>query len=231
MPGRLELVAIIVTLAGALLCARGTRRLARAVRAKFTLGAPYHRGMIADRATGLALEIPVLLFGLILGFLALAQMTFQDVGETVRVAQVQARRSGWGKVSVRIVPDPLYPARRVLEGEISGARWAIVGDFVAWSPGVRWLGLRDGHRLRFLLGTNDTTGLTPSALVDRELLDPLPWAARRLLQVGRFLPFLSVKSEASPWFPLAERQVLVLYATGAGYLADVAAEGRSAPPR
>jgi hypothetical protein len=225
VPGRLEIIAILVTLAGIVLCVRGTTRLVRAIRSKFTYGAPYREGMIADRALGLLLEIPVLAAGAALSFLALAQSAYQEIGGTVRVAQVDARRSGWGKVAVRVVPDPLYPARRVLEGEISGARWAIVGDFVSWSPGVRWLGLRDGHRLRSLLGTNDTTGLTPAARADRETIDPLPWAARRLAQADRLLPFVRVESQASRWFPPAERQVLVLYATPAGYVADVAAEG------
>jgi hypothetical protein len=229
VPGRLELLAVVVTAAGAALCARGSLRLARAVRARFTLGAPYRDGMIADRALGLLLELPVLVFGLALGFLALAQAGFQDVGGTVRAAQVQARRSGWGRAQVRIVPDPLYPAQRVLEGEISGARWAIVGEFVTWTDGVRWLGLRDGHRFRYLLGTNDTTGLTPAPRADRQLLDTLPWAARRLAQVDRYLPFVRVQALASSWFPIAEHQALVLYATGAGYLADSAAAGT--PPR
>lgn len=227
MFGRLELFAAVLLLAGAVLCLRGTLRLARAVRSKFTYGAPYREGMIADRALGLAMEIPVLIAGLALGFLALAQAGYQEVGGTVRVAQVNAHRTGWGKVGVRVAPDPRYPVQRVLEGEISGARWAIVGDFVSWSPGVRWLGLRNGHRVRFLLGTNDTTGLTSSAKVDRELLDPLPWAARRLARWDRLLPFMTVREEASPWLPLADRQVMVLYATAAGYVADIATEGSS----
>jgi hypothetical protein len=230
VPGRLELLAVLVTAAGAVLCARGGLRLARVIRARFTLGAPYREGMIADRALGLLLEAPVLLLGLALGFLALAQAGFQDVSRTVRAAQVQARRSGWGRTHVRVVPDPLYPAQRVLEGEISGARWAIVGDFVTWTAGIRWLGLRDGHRFRLLLGTNDTTGLTPAARADRQLLDTLPWAARRLAQADPYLPFVRVQPLASSWFPIAEHQVLVLYATGAGYLADSAAAG-TAPSR
>lgn len=226
-PGRLEVIAAILTIGGLILCARGTWCLAQAIRARSTYGAPYRRGTVQDRLLGLLLEIPVLALGLSLGWLALGQASFQPNEKTVRVGQVEARRAGWGKVGVRFVPDPLYPLDAVLEGEVSGARWALAGDFIAWDRGVKWLGFRDGHRLRYLLGTNDSTGLTPAARGDRAVLEPLPPAARRLVALDRYLPFLTVRTETSPWFPLADRQVMVLYAIGPGYLADMASEGRS----
>lgn len=226
-PGRLEVIAAILIAVGAALCARGCWRLAQSIRARATYGAPYRRGTIPDRLLGLVLEIPILALGLALGWLALGQASFQANERTVRVGQVEARRVGWGKVGVRFVPDPLYPLDAVLEGEISGARWAMAGDFIAWDRGVKWLGFRDGHRLRYLIGTNDTTGLTPAARSDRTVLEALPATARRLVALDRYLPFLSVRTETSPWFNLADRQVMVLYAIGPGYLADVASEGRS----
>jgi hypothetical protein len=225
MPGRLELFAAVLILAGVFFAGRSVGRLSKAIRARFTLGAPYRRGTIADRTFALLMTAPLPAAGLLLGFLALAQASFQGVTPTVRAGQIEARRSGWGRAQVRFVPDPSYPASSLLEAEISGARWGVVGEFVSWDPGVRWLGLRDGHRVRWLFGTNDTTGLTPSARSDRALLDTLPWAAGRLVAAARYVPFLTVRHQASPWFPLADRQVMVLYATGAGYLADVAAEG------
>ncbi|MGH9748440.1 MAG: hypothetical protein ACRD5D_05825 [Candidatus Polarisedimenticolia bacterium] len=225
MPGRLELLAAVLILAGMLFAGRSGTRLLEAIRARFTLGAPYRRGTIADRSIALLMSLPVPAAGLLLGFLSLAQASFQGVTPTVRAGQIEARRTGWGRAHVRFVPDPFYPARRLLEAEISGARWGVVGEFVSWDPGVRWLGLRDGHRVRWLYGTNDTTGLTPAARSDRALLDTLPWAAGRLVAAARFVPFLTIRHQASPWFPLADRQVMVLYATGAGYLADVASEG------
>ena len=222
--GRLGIVAAIVSFAGVLLCARGTFRLVQSVRARFTFGAPYRSGTIQDRLLGLLLEIVVLLVGAALAFLALGQADFQPNESTVRVGQIEARRSGWAKVQIRLVPDPLYPSSRAMEGEIAGARWALVGDFIAWDRGLKWLGLRDGHRLRYLIGANDTTGMTRADRVERALLDPLPGAAARLLSVARFIPFLKVRTESSPWFPVTDRQVMVLYAIGPGYLAEVASE-------
>jgi hypothetical protein len=226
--GRLEIIAALVSIAGVVLCARGSWRLIRAVRARFTYGAPYRSGTIQDRLFGLLLEIPVLLLGAGLAFLALAQAGFQPNEMTVRVGQIEARRSGWARVSVRLVPDPFYPSGRILEGEIGGARWAVAGDFITWERGIKWLGFRDGHRVRSLIGTNDSTGTTPVGRVERTPLDPLPAAAERLLSVAGYLPFLKVHTETSSWFPLADRQVLILYAIGPGYLAEVASE--SGPP-
>jgi len=226
---RLEVVAAIVSIAGIVLCARGSYRLIASVRARFTLGAPYRSGTIQDRLLGLLLEIVVLLAGAVLGFLALGQAAFQPDAATVRVGQIEARRSGWAKVSVRLVPDPLYPKGRVMEQEISGARWAVLGDFITWDRSLGWLGFRDGHRVRYLIGTSDTTGTTPTSRVERALLDPLPRAAERLLSVARYIPFLQVRSESSSWFPVTDRQVMVLYAIGPGYLAEVASESSTKP--
>jgi hypothetical protein len=222
--GRLEIIAAIVSIAGVLLCARGAWRLAQSVRARFTLGAPYRSGTIQDRLLGFLLEIVVLLLGASLAFLALGQADFQPNESTVRVGQIEARRSEWAKVHVRLVPDPLYPSTRVMEGEITGARWALAGDFIVWDRDVKWLGFRDGHRVRYLIGANDTTGTTRSDLVERAQFDPLPPAAAHLLSVARFIPFLKVRTESSSWFTVADRQVMVLYAIGPGYLAEVASE-------
>src|SRR5687767_8024684 len=150
-PGRLEVIAALLTLAGVVLVARSAARLAKVVRARFTYGAPYREGMIADRLLGLLMAAPVAAAGVALVLLAIVQAEFQPSAGTVRVGQIEARRTGWGRMHVRFVPDPRYPADRVLEAEISGARWAVVGDFVAWSRPLRWLGLRDGHRVRALV--------------------------------------------------------------------------------
>jgi hypothetical protein len=227
-PGRLEIIAVLVTLVSLALLGRSLLRTARSIRARFTFGAPYRAGTIADNLLGILLILPVVLLAAGLGFLAVAQTGFQPDVATVRVAQVEARRSGWATMRVRLAPDPGYPADRLLEGEITGARWAIVGTFVQWDKGVRWLGLRDGHRLRHLVGTNDTTGTTPIERADRAAIDALPSAGAALAAAARFVPFLTVREEASPWFPMAEKQILILYATGSGYLAESVAEG-SAP--
>src|SRR5258706_7336548 len=121
--GRIEIVAGLVLLAGVILCARGAWRFGRAVRARFTYGAPYHSGMIQDRLLGLLLEILVLAVGAGLAFLALGQAGFQINEATVRVGQIDAHRSGWARVAIRLIPDPLYPGGRVLAGEVGGARW------------------------------------------------------------------------------------------------------------
>jgi len=229
--GRLAVIATIVTLGGLLLCLQGAWRLARTVRARFTYGAPYKRGMVQERLLTLLMEIAVLLVGATLGFLALGQAAFQPEDGTVRVGQIEAHRSEWGKVRVRLVPDPFYPGGRVLEGEVTGARWAIAGDFISWDRSVKWLGFRDGHRVRYLLGTPDTTGMTPAERGETTILDTLPGAAFRLLATAPYIPFLRARRESSPWFPVAERQVMTLYAAGPGYLADVAAEGTRNPAR
>lgn len=228
--GRLEILAGLVIAAGLALSVRGLFRLAAAIRARFTLGAPYHSGMIGDRMFALGLEIALLAFGAGLGFLALAQAGFQADESTARVGQVEARRDGWARVSVRMIPDPLYPAGRMLEGEISGARWAFVGDFITWEPGLKWIGLHDGHRVRDLIAAADTTGTTRADRIEHVPFDPPPAATRVLLKIARFLPFLTVRTETSDWFPVTDRQVMVLYAIGPGYLAETATVG-TAPAR
>jgi hypothetical protein len=228
-PGRLEILAAVVTIAGLVLCARGGWRLVRTIRARFTYGAPYRRGMVQDRLLTLLMEIPILLAGAALGFMALGQAAFQPEGVTVRVGQIEARRSGWGRMSVRLVPDPFYPGRRILEGEISGARWAIAGDFISWSRGVQWLGFEDGQRVRYLIGTPDTTGTSPPDRGETTVIDALPGAAFRLVAMAPFIPFLRVTQESSGWLPLAEHQVITLYAIGPGYVAEVASEGTRGP--
>ncbi len=229
--GRLDLIAGTLTILGLVLCVRGAWRFAAAVRARFTRGAPYRSGTIQDRLLGLLMEIALLAVGAALGFLALGQAEFQPDDTTVRVGQIEAHRSDWGKVAVRFVPDPLYPGRQVLEGEVSGGRWAVAGDFITWSRGVKWLGFRDGHRLRYLMGTPDTSGTSPAERSETRVLEPLPPAAFRLLATAPYIPFLRVRREASPWFPLAERQVMVLYAIGPGYLTESVSVGpRRSPP-
>jgi hypothetical protein len=225
--GRLEILAGLLAIGGAVLFVRSVGHVLRALRAKFTYGAPYRYGALSDRLLGLAMTVPVLLAGLVLGWLAVAQAAFQPDGVTVRVGQIETRRTEWGKTAIRVVPDPDYPAHRLLEGEVSGARWAIAGDFIVWSRDVTWLGLRNGHRLRYLMSSTDTSGLTPETKTGRTVLDPLPAAASCLLALDRYLPFLSVTVQSSPWYPTGQHQVLILYATGAGYLSDrVSSVGR-----
>ncbi|MFQ5877963.1 MAG: hypothetical protein ACE5JH_09805 [Acidobacteriota bacterium] len=237
MPARLGLLATCATLVGALLFARGLAKLFRAVRARLTYGAPYRRGTIEDRLVALLLVTPIPVLGLALLGLALAQAAFQPVDETVRVGQIEVRRSGWGRTAIRFLPDPGYPGRRVLEAEVTGARWALFGTFTTWSRSLRWLGLSDGHRLSHLLAMPNTTGTTGEARTDRATLDVLPPAARLLVRLDPYLPFLTVRAQSSPWFPPAERRSLALYAIGPGYLAEdveaaeaLAPAGRGAAP-
>jgi hypothetical protein len=224
------LLGVLTTGGGLLLWARGLLLLVKALRARATYGAPYREGTVGLRVYGLALRTPLLLIGMALLFLARAQEAFQPNEGTIRAGRIEAQRSQWGSVHVRFVPEAAYPGRRELEGEISGARWAIAGDFVTWSRGVRWLGLRDGHRVRYLIATRDSSGLSPRAANDLQVLEPLPRAAALLVSLARYLPIATVKMEASPWFAPAERAVSILYAIGPGYLVDTVTEGgRPAP--
>lgn len=222
--GRLEMFAALLTVAGLLLVIRTTVRLVRTIRARYTYGAPYREGMIADRALGLLMALPVLVAGGVLVFLSLAMAAFQVDAETIRVGRIEARQSGWGRTSVIFRPDPDYPGRATLEGEIPGSRWAIGGDFVEWDPAVAWLGLRSGHRMRYLLGTTDPSGLSKDDGSGRTVLEPLPASAAMLVARARFIPFLEVKLQASQWIRPARLQVINVHAGPYGYLADIAAE-------
>lgn len=222
-PERLEILAAILMSVGVLLCGFSTWRLARAVRACYTWGAPYRRGQIADRLVALLLTFPVLLAGLAFVFLAVAQSAFQLSETTTRVGLVATRRSSHNRVAMRFVPDERYPGRQVLEGEVIGARWAVAGDFIDWDPSVRWLGLRSGHRLRYLLGTPDAGGLSRER-DDPAVLEPLPPAAAALTRLAPFIPYVNLRTETSSWYPPAEREVRVLYAVGSGYIAELAPE-------
>ena len=221
---RLTVIAIITSAFGLLLVVRGLMHLAHAVRARYTLGAPYRRGTIPDRLTGMAFRLPILLLGLALGGIALAQSSFQGTAETARIGRLESRRAGWGGTAITFRPDPLYVDTKILEGEIAGARWAVAGMFIDWSPDVRWLGFRDGHRLHHLVGTPNTTGTTPDARGEKVIVAPLPPAARLLVECDRFLPFMRARTIATKWFPPARRQAMALYATGEGYLAETVAE-------
>jgi hypothetical protein len=219
------IVAIVLLAIGALIFLRSAWRLVLVVRARFTYGAPYRAGQIGDRLLGLVMTLPVAPAGAVLLGVALAQGAFQPTrpGEAVRVGRIDASRAGWGKTAVRLAPDPLYPERRLLEGEIEGARWAVSGDFLDWAPGVRWLGLRPAHRVRALIGTGDPSGTGPTQRIVP--IDAPPSMARLLLRCSRWIPFLTVRRNASPWIVPADRAVAVLYATPEGYVADTASTG------
>ena len=225
-PGRCEVIGAILLLAGLLLFGRALSRVIRTTRDRFTYGAPYRPGMLADRALGLLMTVPVSLLGAALVFLGLAQHGFQPTraAEPVRVGRVEAKRSGWGKTAVEIVPEPLYPERRLLRGEIEGGRWAIAGDFISWSPWARALGLSDAHRVRALLGSADTTGMSRGAARPVVPIDAPPRAAALLLRLRRFLPFLTVREGTTSWFEPADRAIVILYVTPDGYVADAVAE-------
>jgi hypothetical protein len=225
-PGRCEILGAALALLGAVLLGRSLWRLAGDLRARFTYGAPYRKGQIADRALGLLLTLPVLPAGLLLVLLGLAQHAFQPTrpGEPVRVGRIEARRSGWGRTAVRLAPDPLYPEKRLLEGEIAGARWAVAGDFISWAPGVRWLGLQPGHRVRSLIASADSTGLSSGAARPAVPIDALPRAALVLMRLRPYLPVLAVRQGTSSWFEPAGLRIAILYATPEGYVADAVAE-------
>jgi len=216
--------AVLLVAAGLLLTVRTTLRLVRAIRARFTYGAPYRKGMIADRALGLLLVLPILAAGGMMVFLSLAMAPFQNDAETIRVGRIEARSQGWGRTAVVFRPDPGYPGRANLEGEIAGSRWAIGGDFVTWDASVSWLGLHSGHRLRYLLGTRDPSGLSKDDGSSRAVLEELPASAAALVANARFIPFMDVKVQASQWIRPASLQVIDVHAGPHGYLADIAAE-------
>ncbi len=226
--GRLEILALLVCLVGLYFFVRCGRRLIAAIRARATYGAPYLEGMVMDRFLSLLMASPLLVVGLGLAFFAMAQASFQPDGERVRVGRIEARRAGWGRTSVQFSPDPGYPGRAVLEAEISGSRWAVAGDFVHWDPAVHWLGLRSGHRMRYLLGTVDPSGLSKDDGSGTVVLESLPAAAAALVAAAPWLPWLEVSTGASQWIRPADFQVVDIHAGPHGYLADIAAEGRAA---
>ena len=221
-------LAAVLLLGGAALFIRTFWRLCASIRAKHTLGAPYRDGMIADRFLGWLMTWPLPLLGALAAFLALAQAAFQPTHpvDPVRVGRVEAKKAGWAQTAVLLEPDASYPETRPLDGTIPGARWAFEGDFVVWNPGVRWLGLVDGHRIRALLGTGDPSGTSPFS-AKRVRIDAPPRATEVLLRYARFVPFLKVRQGTSPWFPQADRRILLLYVTPEGYVADSASETTS----
>jgi hypothetical protein len=223
-PMPLTAIAAGFLLAGTALVARSLWRLAAAVRARLTYGAPYHRGQIGERAFATLLTLPIALLGAGMLVIALGQAAFQPVRpvEAIRVGQMEFAKAGWGRITVRLTPDPAYPEGRVLEGAVEGARWAVVGDFLDWDPGVRWLGLVPAHRVRGLAGTGDVSGgaITAARTVP---IDAPPRMARRLLAWDRFLPMLRVRIGSTAWMPPSERAVAILYVTPEGYITDRAA--------
>ncbi|HZN04937.1 MAG TPA: hypothetical protein VFD06_15235 [Candidatus Polarisedimenticolia bacterium] len=218
-------LAAVLLLGGGALFLRTLARLVRTIRARYTYGAPYREGQIGDRLLGFVMTWPLPALGCACAFLALAQAAFQPIGgvDPVRVGRLDAKRAAWGRTAVRLEPDAAYPSTRGLEGEIEGARWAVEGAFIDWDPGVRWLGLVPGHRVRALLGTRDPSGTSPNKAL-RTTLDVLPRASEQLLRHAGWLPFLKVRRGTSEWYPPAERRLLILYATPEGYVANFIAE-------
>ena len=223
-PMPLTAIAVVLILAGLALLLRSLWRLAVAIRARNTLGVPYHRGQIGDRAFGALLTLPVAPLGAAMLAIALGQTAFQPVhpAEPVRVGTMEIAKAGWGKTAVRLTPDAAYPETRVLEGTVDGARWTVVGDLLDWDPGVRWLGLVPAHRVRGLAGAADVTGgaITPTRTVP---IDAAPRMARRLLDWDRWLPMLRVRTVSAAWMPPYERAAAILYVTPEGYVTDRAA--------
>jgi len=223
-PIPLTAIASGLVLVGTFLLARSLWRLGAAIRARSTYGAPYHSGRIGERLFAALLTLPIAPLGAVLLVIALGQAAFQPVRpvEVIRVGEMEFGRAGWGRTMVRLSPDPAYPEGRVLEGSVEGARWAVVGDFLDWDPGVRWLGLVPAHRVRGLAGAGDVSGggITAARTVP---IDALPRMARRLLAWDRFLPMLRVRTGSTSWMPPSERAVAILYVTPEGYITDRAA--------
>ena len=225
--GRLEIIGAILLLAGLFLCGRTGWRLMKAIRARSTYGAPYKQGMIMDRFLGFLMSAPILLAGTVVGFLSLAQASLQPDEELIRVGRIEARRAGWGRTNVIFRPAADYPVRHSLEGEISGSRWAVAGDFVVWDRSVKWLGLRSGHRMRYLLGTLDPSGLSKDDGRGTVELEALPTAAALLVAAAKYIPFVEVRLQASQWIRPADLQVIDVHAGPHGYVADIAATHRA----
>lgn len=225
-PPPLLLILGVLFLAGGLyVVARSLLRLLQSLRASRTFGAPYKRGQIADRFVGLLMALPLPPCGALLLVLALGQSAFQPTvtGQPLKVAELDVSRAGWGTTGVRLQPEPGYPEGRTLEGTIEGARWAVVGDFLDWSPGVRFIGLVPAHRVRALAGASDVGG--GGTRGQREVaIDAAPRMARCLLALDRWLPMLKVHEGSTPWLAPVERGRAVLYATTEGYLVDQVAQ-------
>ena len=222
-PPLLLVLGVLFLLGGLYVALRSLLRLAQVIRASRTFGAPYKRGQIADRAIGFLMSLPLAPCGALLAILALGQAAFQPTspGAPVKVADLGAERAGWGRTSVTITFDPAYPERRALEGAIDGARWAVIGDFLDWSPGVRFLGLVPAHRVRALAGADDVGG--GGARGGRVVpIDAAPRAATWLLALDRWLPMLTVRTGSSPWLPQVEKGRGTLWATPDGYVVDQA---------
>jgi hypothetical protein len=217
----LTAIAAVLLLAGVAILARALARLAAAIRARYTQGAPYRRGQIADRALAAALTLPVAPLGAVMLAIALGQAAFQPVSTTgpVRVGEMEIAKAGWGRTAVHLTPDAAYPESRALAGEVEGARWTVVGDFLDWDPGVRWLGLVPAHRVRGLAGAGDSTGGTVSA-ARTVPIDAPPRLARQLLAWDRYLPMLRVRTGSASWMPPSSRAVAILYVIPEGYVAD-----------
>jgi len=220
-PPLLLILGVLFLLGGLYVAARSLLRLLTTIRASRTYGAPYKRGQIADRFLGFLMALPLPPCGAFLLVLSLGQAAFQPTAAVgpLKVADLDAARSGWGRTTVTLTPDPAYPEHRTLEGSIDGARWAVVGDFLDWAPGVRWLGLVPAHRVRALAGADDVGGggTRGQRLVP---IDAPPRMALLLLALDRWLPMLTVREGATPWLPQAAKSRAVLYATPDGYLVD-----------
>jgi len=211
-------------LVGIVLFTRSLWRLGVAVRARLTYGAPYHSGWIGERLFATLLTLPIAPLGAVMLVIALGQAAFQPLSriDAIRVGQMEFSTAGRGGTTARLTLDPAYPEDRVLQGSVEGARWAVVGDFLDWDPGVRWLGLVPAHRVRGLAGAGDVSGgaITAARTVP---IDALPGMARRLLAWDHYLPMLRVRTGSTPWMPPSERAVAILYVTPGGYITDRAA--------
>jgi hypothetical protein len=220
-PPLLLILGVLFFGGGLYVAARSLLRLLATIRASRTYGAPYRRGQIADRALGFLMSLPLAPCGAALLVLALGQAAFQATvaGAPLKVGELEGVRSGWGRTTVTIVPDAAYPERRTLEGSIEGARFAVVGDFLDWAPGVRWLGLVPAHRLRALAGADDVGG--GGARGQRVVrIDAAPRLAGLLLSLDRWLPMLTVREGSTPWLPQAAQTRATLYVTSEGYVVD-----------
>lgn len=212
-------IAALASAGGLILALRFGWQAIRNLSRKFRRGVPYLWGS-APRAFLLFLaSLGLLGAGLLLGAAGYELRRFQPVGEMSLVGTLEVRREGSG-LAFSFRPAADYPAPLVPAAVTPGGRWSVAGEFIRWSRPLRWLGLRDSHRLAWFLAVSDPADIPRPEKITRRRLGSGPegllW--RGLRDWERFLRRAAETREfQTPW-ETGKAAAIELYAFPGGYL-------------
>lgn len=220
LPDRVFLIAAAAAAAGLWFSLRYLLLWGRLVVRKFRRGVPYLWGS-AQRAFLLFIpSVVVLACGVLLGAAGYGLRDYQRLSEMELVGTLEMRERGPAGTGLRFRPGAGYPGEvREPEAVLTSGRWSVSGQFILWSRPLQWLGLRDSHRVAWLLSVDDPSDIpAPDRIARQPLVAPGSDRMWNLLDGwGQRLKLVETRTFQSPW-QSGTFETIDLYAFPGGYL-------------